>query len=132
MKHEIRDVKNVTISMDEATLRWVRIEAAKEGQSVSKWILGRLGAQRAMEMQRAEAIESISAFLRSGPRFELSENGKITIDRDEMHDGGRFRRFDDPAVHSGPSIPEQAERRRGVAEPSADFAADERKRSGSE
>jgi hypothetical protein len=29
---------NVTISMDEETARWVRVEAANAGLSVSRWV----------------------------------------------------------------------------------------------
>ncbi len=36
---------NVTVSMDEDTARWVRVEAAKAGKSVSRW-LGEILAER--------------------------------------------------------------------------------------
>ena len=37
---------NVTISMDEVTARWVRVEAAKAGLSVSRWLGGLLAERR--------------------------------------------------------------------------------------
>ncbi len=47
---------------------------------------------------KAAASRRIEAFLDAGPRFDLSENGKIMIDRDELYDDGRFDRFDDPKI----------------------------------
>jgi len=77
-------MKNVTISMDDATLRWVRIEAAKAGMSVSRWVATELGGLHRRTAERAAASARIEASLDAGPKFDLSENGKITIDRDEM------------------------------------------------
>jgi hypothetical protein len=37
---------NVTVSMDEETAQWVRVEAAKAGKSVSRWLGDVLGKQR--------------------------------------------------------------------------------------
>jgi hypothetical protein len=45
---------------------------------------------------KAAASRRIVEFLRACPRFDLSENGKIVIDRDELYDDGRFDRFDGP------------------------------------
>ena len=47
-----------------------------------------------LDAEKAAASARIEAFLDSGPKFALSEGGKITIDYDEMYDGGRFSRFD--------------------------------------
>src|ERR1700722_20388617 len=99
---------NVTISMDEETLRWVRVEAARAGLSVSRWIGRQIEGLHAEHAEKAAARARIMAFLDAGPRFELSENGKITIDRDELYDDGRFRRFDDPALHPGSEGPGEA------------------------
>jgi hypothetical protein len=101
VKHEIREMKNVTISMDEATLRWAHIEAAKADVSVSRWIAAELGGLRRRTAERAAASARIEAFLDAGPRFDLSENGKITVDREEMYDGGRFRRSAAPPSSPG-------------------------------
>jgi hypothetical protein len=132
VNHELRVVQNVTISMDEATLRWVRVEAAKAGLSVSRWIAERLQGLNREQRERAAASRRIEAFLDSGPRFALSENGKITIDRDELHDDGRFRRFDNPALHAGPPGPEQAGALDAVAEEPAEFESDDGESSGPE
>jgi hypothetical protein len=110
-------MKNVTISMDEDTLTWVRVEAARAGKSVSRWLADYLGVQKRLSAEKAadsERIERLLAWLET-PHFDLSENGKITIDRDEMY-GERFRRFDDPNLHGGSTGPAEAAERRDVAE----------------
>jgi hypothetical protein len=93
-------MKNVTISMDEETLGWVRVEAAKAGLSVSRWIAQRLQGMNNERAVKAAAAARMMAFLDAGPRFDLSENGKITIDRDDLYGDGRFRRFDHDPVHA--------------------------------
>jgi hypothetical protein len=125
-------MQNVTISMDEATLRWVRVEAAKAGQSVSKWIAQQLKGLDNEQAEKAAASARIIKFLESGPRFSLSENGKITIDRDELYDDGRFRRFDDPALHAGLAGSAQASPLDAVAEDAPEFESDDGESSGSE
>jgi hypothetical protein len=125
-------MKNVTISMDEDTLRWVRIEAAKAGVSVSRWIGREMEQRFETDTEKAAARARIEAFLDSGPRFALSENGKITIDRDELYDDGRFRRFDHPVVQSGSSIPTEADSIDGVAEEPRGFEQTDGKPPGSE
>jgi hypothetical protein len=64
--HEIRAMKrNVTVSMDEDTARWVRVEAAKRDMSVSQF-LGEVFVER---RQRAEGYESAYArFMARSPR----------------------------------------------------------------
>ena len=73
---------NVTISMDDALQRAVRIEAAKAGKSMSKYIADRLRepAERHVtldEMARrrsdVEALREVFA----GPKFRISENGRM-------------------------------------------------------
>jgi hypothetical protein len=92
-------MKNVTISMDEATLAWVRVEAARAGVSVSRWIGEILQARRGDSQAKSEAWARIEEIWR-GPGIALSENGKINIDRDEMY-GERFRRFDHAPLSAG-------------------------------
>jgi hypothetical protein len=125
-------MRNVTISMDEGTLRWVRIEAAKAGLSVSRWIGRRLSELNEVAAAKAAASRRIEAFLDAGPRFDLSEGGKITIDRDELYDDGRFRRFDNPSLHPGSPRAAQADRRDAVAEEPAPFESDDGEPPGSQ
>jgi hypothetical protein len=124
-------MKNVTITMDEATLRWIRVEAAQSGMSVSRWIARELEGRFAGAAEKAAARDRVKAFLNAGPRFDLSEDGKINIDRDELYDDGRFRRFDDPALHPGSSESDEARALDSVAEPAARFESDDPKPAGS-
>jgi hypothetical protein len=125
-------MKNVTISMDEETLGWVRIEAAKAGLSVSRWIAGRLQGMNNERAAKAAAAARMIAFLDAGPRFDLSEDGKITIDRDDLYGDGRFRRFDHDPIHSGSAVSGQTGTFDEVAEEPAIFAGHGRKPAGSE
>ncbi len=126
-------MKNVTISMDESLLAWVRVEAAKAGSSVSSWISNRLEADRRLGGRLARADAEIEAII-AGPLAPLSENGRI-FDREafynEMMDE-RFRRFDRPAVSDGLPGTAQGEGLRGVAEDAPPFDATDPERSGSE
>jgi hypothetical protein len=108
-------MKNVTISMDEAVLRQVQLEAGRAGVSVSRWIAEQLDQRLRTRAAKAAASEQIEQILSTFPGIPLSENGKITIDRDEMHDE-RFRRFDGPALSVGLEGPDQTSDLRGVAE----------------
>ena len=125
-------VKNVTISMDEATLGWVRIEAAKAGVSVSRWIAGRLQGMNNDRAAKDAAAARMIAFLDAGPRFDLSENSKITIERDDLYGDGRFRRFDHDPIHAGFALSGQAGTLDEVAEEPVVFADHGRKLAGSE
>ena len=126
-------MKNVTISMDEDTLTWVRVEAARAGKSVSRWLADYLGVRKRLvdeKVAASEQIERLLAWLET-PHFDLSENGKITIDRDEMY-AERFRRFDDPDLHRGSARPAEATERRQVAEDADPFKYTEGERPDSE
>jgi hypothetical protein len=118
--------------MDEQTPGWVRIEAAKSGLSVSRWIAERLQGMNAERAVKAAAAARMIAFLDAGPRFDLSENGKITIDRDDRYGDGRFRRFDHDPVHAGSAVSGQTGTRDEVAEEPAVFAEDHIKPAGPE
>jgi hypothetical protein len=108
-------VKNVTISMRDETLAKVRIEAARAGQSVSRWIAARIADSIDRLDEKAAASARIETFLQDFAGLSLSEGGRISVDRDEIH-VGRLRRFDHDPVHAGPLGPEEARDLRGVAE----------------
>jgi hypothetical protein len=113
---DVRVMQNVTISMDEQALRWVRIEAAKAGVSVSRWIGQELESRFSLDAQKTAASERIERFLSTFPGIPLSENGKITIDRDELYDGGRFHRFDHAPLPAGRVGSGEEDGLHGVAE----------------
>ena len=73
-------MKNVTISMDEELIQSLRVEAAKAGKSMSKYVsqlveksLGNgIPAQRTNNLQ----LEAL-ARIKSRPAWNVSENGKM-------------------------------------------------------
>ena len=75
-------MKNVTISMDEALLREARIEAAKAGMSMSRFLAGlvdkglRAAREELSEEERLRRKAALDRFL-SGPKLRISENGRM-------------------------------------------------------
>src|SRR5438105_534956 len=118
-------MKNVTISMDDATLRKVRLEAGRSGLSVSRWIARELDRSLRRDDEKAAASARIVRFLDAFAGLPLSQDGKINLDRDEMY-GRLLRRFDNAAVPPGPHRTGQATEIRGVAEgPARERPADD-------
>jgi hypothetical protein len=126
VNHEVRVMKNVTISMDEATLAWVRVEAAKAGMSVSKWVGHRLTALR---NGSADADAGWAAWLKElddvldGPGFDL-ELEKHPFNREEIYEE-RLRGLERGRVQPGSRQPAQAGRGEGVAEAARGFEGDD-------
>ena len=105
---------NVTVNMDDETARWVRVEAAKAGKSVSRW-LGELLAERrraeadmAWDAGREARRKAGEAFL-AGPPRPLSIDGKLPT-REELYDEV-LRRHERAGVREGQSEPFEADRR---------------------
>jgi hypothetical protein len=75
-------VRNVTISLDEETARWARVEAARHDTSVSRWIGELLEERRrnAFDYERARR----SYLYR--PATPLKQPGKSLPTRDDVHD----------------------------------------------
>lgn len=115
---------NVTISMDEQTLGWVRVEAAKAGMSVSRWIGEQL--TRARELG---ADASIEAFL-AEPGWDLDLENQ-TFDRDAIYDE-RIRGLERRDLRSGPGQRRQAAAGASVAEAPRPFAGPGDERTGGE
>lgn len=74
-------MKNVTVSMDEKLLREVRLEAAKAGTSVSKYIASIL--ERDLRKQwpqtpktKAEQLAALERVL-SGPKWDVLRDGRV-------------------------------------------------------
>lgn len=74
--------KNVTVTLDEETARWVRVEAARRDTSVSRY-LGELLAERRMRAEGYEAARR--TFMVREPR-RLREEGTPLPSRSELHD----------------------------------------------
>jgi hypothetical protein len=79
-------LKKVTISLDDQTAAGVRIEAAKEGKSLPRWI-GDLLRRRMTESREYEA--AMRAYLARAP-FDLQPGTRLPK-RDELHDRCRLR-----------------------------------------
>jgi hypothetical protein len=73
-------VKNVTISMNEDVLREVRIEAAKAGKSVSRYIADMIDQNIRKPINapstRNAQMEALERIL-SGPKWNVMRNGRM-------------------------------------------------------
>jgi len=79
-------MKNLTITLDEETVRWARIEAARREVSVSGLVRGMLRDHMDTEQGYAAAMDRYAARL---PR-PLKTNGGYPS-RDDLHDRANFR-----------------------------------------
>ncbi|HET9108771.1 MAG TPA: hypothetical protein VFN79_16435 [Steroidobacteraceae bacterium] len=82
-------MKNVTITLDERTAAWVRVQAAKENMSVSRFLAEllhrRMGDARAYE-------EAMRRFLSEKPlEFAWTDGRRPT--REDLHDRDTLRRY---------------------------------------
>lgn len=80
-------MKNITVTLPEEDALWVRVRAAENGRSVSRWLADLLQGMRRKEdryevsMERALAIE---------PQ-RLNESEKPYPSRDSLHDRDGLR-----------------------------------------
>ena len=82
----MRKLKNVTITVDEAVARWMRLEAARENTSVSRFV-GDLLEQRMRHDPEYDA--AMERYLSVKPR-DISR-GRRYPQREELHDRSRLR-----------------------------------------
>ena len=72
-------MKNVTVSMDDRLAQEVRVEAAKAGKSMSRYISevveAAVRASPAGEVRNRQ-LDAIEAIL-SGPGWDVTENGRM-------------------------------------------------------
>lgn len=80
-------MKNVTITLDEATAAWARVHAAEHGKSVSR-LVGEMLRDR---MQHDQAYEEAMRRFFSKKPVNFKRDGKPYPSRDELHDRDRFR-----------------------------------------
>ena len=80
-------MKNVTITLDEETARWARIEAAKRDTSVSRLVGEMLRERREKESERRAALERYMA----RPRVALKDAGSDYPSRDQLYDRSVLR-----------------------------------------
>jgi hypothetical protein len=89
-------MKNVTITLDEDLAKWLRVEAAKAGKSVSRYVGEGLAEKRGRDTNRQ--LEALERFL-SGPGYPgISKN---LPSREELYAERLFRRHEHPVVRGG-------------------------------
>jgi hypothetical protein len=80
-------MKNVTITLDERTAAWVRVHAAEQGMSVSRFV----GEALRDRMQKdREYEEAMRRFLARKP-VVINKSGEPYPKREELYDRGRIR-----------------------------------------
>jgi hypothetical protein len=75
-------MKNITITLDETTASWIRIYAAKQGMSVSRFV-GELLNERMVETRNYN--QALRSFLAQKP-FKFRFAGQRPPTREELHD----------------------------------------------
>ena len=80
-------MRNVTITLDEATVRWARRVAARENKSLSG-LVGDLLHQKMIQDRRYEA--AMRQYFALAPR-PLGAPGQRYAPRDELHDRAGLR-----------------------------------------
>jgi hypothetical protein len=91
-------MKNVTITLDEAVLRWARIKAAEQETSVSRLVSELLET----EMKRADAGDRAwQDYLARAPRHPISD-GTPYPKREALYDRPVLRRYERPDLREGP------------------------------
>lgn len=73
--------RNVTVTLDEETARWVRVEAARRDTSVSQY-LGEILSER---KRRSEGYEAARAIFMGREARPLRGPGDCLPSRDEVH-----------------------------------------------
>jgi hypothetical protein len=81
----MRNLRNITVTLEEDVARWARVEAAKEEVSMSRFLAGIL-------KQRMAAQDDYSRAMRRalGRKPFLKTDGRY-LSREEAHDRSRLR-----------------------------------------
>jgi hypothetical protein len=87
-------MKNVTITLDEAVARWARIEAAKAGKSLSRFVGDRLSA----DMQKSGVDRAAIERYLTGPAWP-SVGGALPK-RDDLYDRPALLRYEPARLRS--------------------------------
>ncbi len=82
-----RRLKNVTITLDDETARWARVEAAERNTSVSK-LIGEMLRAEMLEESQYEAAKQM--YLAQEPDVHRCP-GQPLPSREELHDRDRLR-----------------------------------------
>ena len=87
MFYYIRVMKNVTVTLPEDVALWLRVRAAENGRSVSKWLAELLEGMRRREDEYDLAMERLLA--RKPQKLGWIDGRRPT--RDELHDRTSLR-----------------------------------------
>jgi hypothetical protein len=82
-----RNLKNVTVTLDEETARWARVEAARRDTSVSRL----LGDLLRREMEGRDAYEAAKDSFFAQESRVMRRKGAPLPSRDELHERARLR-----------------------------------------
>ncbi len=82
-----RNLRNVTVTLDEETARWARVEAARQDTSVSR-LLGEILRERMTE--DTAYAEAMARYLEQAPGLHRRP-GTPLPSRDEIHDRAGLR-----------------------------------------
>lgn len=80
-------MKNITITLDDETASWVRIQAAEENKSVSKLVGDMLQARM---KDRRESLRVMRRYL-AKPPFDMTGGPDKYPTRQEIYDRSRIR-----------------------------------------
>jgi hypothetical protein len=109
-------MKNVTITLAEDVAAWARVDAAKAGKSLSRYINDRLAQDMHMsaegERNKTAQLEALEKFL-SGPGWPgISKN---LPSREELYAERLFHRHKSPSVRAGSGSAGKGEKGRRMA-----------------
>ncbi|MEO8668304.1 MAG: hypothetical protein ABI399_07295, partial [Bauldia sp.] len=92
-KYARTQMKNVTITLNEGAVRWAKVEAAKAGKSLSRWMGERIERERALAEDRdaGNTPQTLEYFL-TGPGYPGVAANLPT--RDELYDRPALRRHE--------------------------------------
>jgi len=80
-------VKNVTITLDEKTAAWLRVQAAECGMSVSRFV----GETLRVRMHKDREYEDAMRRFLSRKLVPINESGEPYPKREDLYDRGRIR-----------------------------------------
>ncbi|WP_342360907.1 hypothetical protein [Terrarubrum flagellatum] len=110
-------MKNVTITLPDDLAHWAKVDAAKEGKSLSRHLADMLSANR--DRQRSQAA-AMKAWLDLPPLHLLDENGRPPT-REEIYGlrmGDLLSRHQHPDLQQGPDEQTKAGDGSSLDEPS--------------
>ncbi|MCX5495193.1 hypothetical protein OSH11_10790 [Kaistia dalseonensis] len=106
-------MKNVTITLDETVAQWARVEAAKAGMSLSRWIGMRLSRERDGALSAASADDWLDTPLWPSADLPLPKRAELY---ESFYDRPGFRGYERPDLQSGSTHAGQGEPVSGLAE----------------